>query len=1327
MKGSTILFLLMLLFFSTCWAIEQPLISENFDSLTPPQLPENWSVVSVTSPSNITWAVNTQAPGDEFPAHSTPNVAYINNGASNDGSADPNSFVGLATPQFNSGNYGCVLTLWVSGMNPLRIGIMSDLQDTTTFTELKNSYLDLPWKEVKAFIPPQFSGYVVFRHANWYGDHSLRLDDVVIRPLSTPVANLSENFDNVNPPLLPEDWFAIKVTDNLNSGASVKTDNADYYSSPNCLYLKNGVVMGQYVDPSAQVLAITPLLETAVNATCLTFKAIGQNPLKIGFMHDPTTSSAFEEITQINVNNSQWTEYTVNIPIQSNGFIAFKHANQDANTWIRVDQVSFATVVTQPVLTLDENFDNVTLPALPVGWNSLLSVAGSNNVASVQSMTCNAPTQPNGIFIMNGLDTSNGQPDASAFVALVSPYIHVPIQGAVLNFQATSTIPLTVGMLNNPAATQSFSILQNCELTSDWTQYQINLPAGNYYLAFKSSNLLPCTPIFVDAVTMNPNPDPVALTEYSENFDTITCPALPANWYSLKSVLPTNNVAAIQSMPCDTPNQPNAVFLMNGLDGSIGQPDQNAFVALLSPLTQTSDFGANLSFTAKGFCPMILGGITDPLDLTTFTLWHTQDITSEWTNYSLSVPANFDGFIVFKHGNTSMCSPSFVDQVVLTANQPQPPVTQFSASFDEVTAPALPENWFSLKNVIAANTVAAVQSMPCDAPSQPNACFIMNGLNTQNGQPDQTAFVALVSPNVTTPATGSTLTFSAKSTNGIQFGSLTNPFSSDSFALWQGINLTSDWAQYSVTIPPNFTGYLCLKNNNQSAVTPIFVDNLVLTPNTESNVSVESFENTLFPPTGWTVDNNTWHRSDGIGFAYEGIAYAEIFGNVGGKLKTPVLNISSTDSLVFFSKNNSWQNTPLSIKASSDGIVWDLVATVQINNTWQRFAVSLDSLAGLKQLAFEKNPTDLAIYYLDHVIMPEIFQASNDLAVTSLTYPENFYRRENTELTAILKVANFGSQNISNAVLNILIDENQLANLNLETIVPQDTLDVAVTITLPAGRGFHNLTANVIYEDENPVNNHKTVPIRYFGTNQMVEGFNQDAFPPAGWNSTGGWERYDDIGAYHNEHSNWVVRILGNDTGLLSTPLMRIVAGDSLSFFSENIILPDGSFQGDVTIKYSTDNTNWNDLTTVTPQGWPYKRYAVDLSSIAGDKYLGFFKTVDGAIYLDYIVGPDYAPQSENDPANPAKTTLAGNYPNPFNPSTTIKFDLKNQDKVTIEIFNIKGQKVKTLVNGTVSSGSHKVVWNGLNDQNRTVSGGVYFLKMKCSDYNSVRKMILIK
>ena len=98
-----------------------------------------------------------------------------------------------------------------------------------------------------------------------------------------------------------------------------------------------------------------------------------------------------------------------------------------------------------------------------------------------------------------------------------------------------------------------------------------------------------------------------------------------------------------------------------------------------------------------------------------------------------------------------------------------------------------------------------------------------------------------------------------------------------------------------------------------------------------------------------------------------------------------------------------------------------------------------------------------------------------------------------------------------------------------------------------------------------------------------------------------------------------------------------------------------------------------------------------------------------------------------NNPAVPTVTELTGNYPNPFNPTTAVKFSLSQPTNVRIDVYNIKGEKVKTLVNEELDAAYHTIIWNGDDAYGRNVGSGVYFYKMRAGKYTSTKKMILMK
>jgi len=97
----------------------------------------------------------------------------------------------------------------------------------------------------------------------------------------------------------------------------------------------------------------------------------------------------------------------------------------------------------------------------------------------------------------------------------------------------------------------------------------------------------------------------------------------------------------------------------------------------------------------------------------------------------------------------------------------------------------------------------------------------------------------------------------------------------------------------------------------------------------------------------------------------------------------------------------------------------------------------------------------------------------------------------------------------------------------------------------------------------------------------------------------------------------------------------------------------------------------------------------------------------------------------------PKSFALGQNFPNPFNPSTTIAFDIpENREEgvdVQLNIYNIRGQLVRSLVNEVKTPGHYSVQWNGMNEKGDVVSSGVYFYRIKAGDYTATRKMVLLK
>jgi hypothetical protein len=93
----------------------------------------------------------------------------------------------------------------------------------------------------------------------------------------------------------------------------------------------------------------------------------------------------------------------------------------------------------------------------------------------------------------------------------------------------------------------------------------------------------------------------------------------------------------------------------------------------------------------------------------------------------------------------------------------------------------------------------------------------------------------------------------------------------------------------------------------------------------------------------------------------------------------------------------------------------------------------------------------------------------------------------------------------------------------------------------------------------------------------------------------------------------------------------------------------------------------------------------------------------------------------------PTTFDISQNYPNPFNPTTTIRYQVPKIEKVTIEVYSILGERVKTLVNELIEPGYYEIKWNSNNDHNNQVASGVYIYRMIAGGFVKSKKMIILK
>ena len=132
-----------------------------------------------------------------------------------------------------------------------------------------------------------------------------------------------------------------------------------------------------------------------------------------------------------------------------------------------------------------------------------------------------------------------------------------------------------------------------------------------------------------------------------------------------------------------------------------------------------------------------------------------------------------------------------------------------------------------------------------------------------------------------------------------------------------------------------------------------------------------------------------------------------------------------------------------------------------------------------------------------------------------------------------------------------------------------------------------------------------------------------------------------------------------------------------------------------------------------------------------GKRFVYMSKTItpilsEHIFVCDFQPTPFWKPTAAEDVA-PAVFSILGNYPNPFNPTTTISFTLPSSGKANLSVYSVTGQKVQELVNGPLSAGAHAVVWDGRDAAGKPVSSGVYLSRLNQENRTTANRTLLAK
>ncbi len=188
-------------------------------------------------------------------------------------------------------------------------------------------------------------------------------------------------------------------------------------------------------------------------------------------------------------------------------------------------------------------------------------------------------------------------------------------------------------------------------------------------------------------------------------------------------------------------------------------------------------------------------------------------------------------------------------------------------------------------------------------------------------------------------------------------------------------------------------------------------------------------------------------------------------------------------------------------------------------------------------------------------------------------------------------------------------------------------------------------------------------------------------------------------------------------------------ANPSLEKF-QLILYPQADNDGEMVVMYHTvDNPATNTLSNYSTVGIENHTQTVGLTYSFADSYPASASPLTAGLAVKYTTSaPDNFVGNDDEVAPElVGTTLFANYPNPFNPTTTIGFNMAQPGAARLDVYNQRGQHVTTLTNGRFPAGRQTFVWNGLDSEGKEVASGIYLYKLQAGTYTKTRKMILIK
>lgn len=1003
-----------------------------------------------------------------------------------------------------------------------------------------------------------------------------------------------------------------------------------------------------------------------------------------------------------------------------------------------------------------ENFDGVTAPALPLGWTSYIN--STSSYAVIQTYTSSSPyTTPNHIYMYNSGDNN-------AALILISPMIDVPLNTLRTSFYAIGsaydTYTLNIGTMSDPTNGDTFTSLTTINLTGTYTKYTVNLNSytGNdKYLAFKHGLGGTYRSIYIDNFLLELAPSVIEPSNLIVS--SITGNSAVLGWTE-NNVPPATTWDIIYGVPGFNPNakstqiqvtsnpytltglQPSTTYewyvraVKDGNTSVWAGPSSFTTAQIPAELPLTENFEGDINWTIVNGTQTNKWFVGSVPAYSGNSAYISKDngTTYEYNNGSSSVvhlyrdisfPAGaleYNLSFMFKCGGESTydgLKVFLVDTATVPTAGSQLSTEQIGNTWYNLTT-AWTEKTITINNAVAGTTKRLVFSWRNDSSggTQPPAAIdnieLTYTMPNPSPEPPSNPVPSNVATNVPLNQILSWTNNGTVTKVDVYFG-LTDNMVLVSENQTDPLNSYDPELEYSKT----YQWKIVAKNDvGETAEGPIWTFSTMADPTISVFPWIETFEDDSPTRANWTqiyvYGSDSWTFATGassgyISTAHSGTKNARFVGSYSEgitKLVTPPLNLSSGNyKLSFWYGQENWYDDQNELK---------VYYRTSLSSNW----VMLN-------------------HYTDNI--------DEWTLVSGIVLPEP----SSTYQIAFEGINNYGYPNVLDDI-----------KVEKEVDIPADTPTViqgtTVTSTIP-------LDINETIDETNPVvlslpnYDSLTNPI-VFGLTGTGMGTITVEVGPGTWYGviyySGAWNQGEPYPCVVGAGLTGIVTFANVDFSAKGDVIVVLDEGTdptlpvTLSNFtavvtSENFV--NIAWTAETETNHSGYNLYRNEAKDLD-NAIKINAHLIDQGSEIGTQNNYFytdFEVYTNIVYYYWLESVSlngasdfYGPltvtigdptQEPLPPVVPMVTKLYNAFPNPFNPNTNIRYSLKEAGKVNIEIYNMKGQRIKAYHQEHNAPGYYQVSWDGRDENGRVVSSGIYLYRLTTGKYTAAKKMILAK